>query len=416
MTVATGAAAAQAIGMAFSPLITRLYGPEIFGLQSIFASTAALLASVAAMGYPIAIVLPRRDSDAIALAKLSLLIAVCFCLLITLALVSFGTKIFQMLNAESIIDFMHLIPLAMFIGVSGNVLGQWLIRQKAFTVNARYHVITAFLLGSTKCGWGFVNPSALGLILSNTIGAAIGSLLTYIGWRKHTKYQTSNTKTQDSSEDNATLRALARKHWDLPLLRTPQNLINAFSQTLPIYLLAAYFGPGAAGQYSLAIAVLGVPISLIGGSVMAVFYPRINEAIRHGEDARALIVKTTTAMAATGALPFLTIIFAGPWIFEFVFGTGWHTAGEYSQWLAVWLFFQYINKPAISAIPALNLQGWLLTFEIFSSGAKVLALWLGFNCFESAAAAIALFSTSGSIASAWLILRVNKFARKKNHE
>ena len=33
VTVASGTAASQAIVMAFSPLITRIYGPEAFGLQ-----------------------------------------------------------------------------------------------------------------------------------------------------------------------------------------------------------------------------------------------------------------------------------------------------------------------------------------------------------------------------------------------
>ncbi len=65
VTVASGSAASQAIVMAFSPLITRLYGPEAFGLQGVFTSVAGLLIVVAAMGYPTAIVLPRHDADAL---------------------------------------------------------------------------------------------------------------------------------------------------------------------------------------------------------------------------------------------------------------------------------------------------------------------------------------------------------------
>jgi len=182
---------------------------------------------------------------------------------------------------------------------------------------------------------------------------------------------------------SATLRQLAIRHRDFPLLRTPQTLINALSQSLPILLLAGYFGASASGQYAIAIAVLGMPSGLIGGSVMSVFYPRINEAIRNGENARNLIIKTTIGMAVTGAVPFLIVIATGPFLFEFVFGEQWKTAGIYAQWLAPWLFFQYINKPAVSAIPALRLQGGLLTYEIFSTGTKVLALWLGFFIFKS---------------------------------
>jgi O-antigen/teichoic acid export membrane protein len=404
-TVATGTAAAQAVAMVFAPLITRIYGPEAYGLQGIFNSVVGLLSVVAAMGYPIAIVLPRRDDDAIGIAKLSLLIAAAFCLLTTLALTVFGGEILRLLHAEAIADFIYLVPIAVFVGVLSSVLGQWLIRKRAFGFNARYNVITAFLVGGSKYGLGFVHPGAAGLILTNTVGALLGTLLTFSGWRRRAK-RSAKVEVWASTRIGASLHTLAREHYDFPLLRTPQNLINALSQSLPMLLLAAYFGPGASGQYSIVIAVLGVPITLIGGSVMAVFYPRINEAIHNGENAHSLIIKATVGMAATGALPFLTVIVAGPWLFAFVFGSGWRTAGEYGQWLSLWLFLQYINKPAVSAIPALKLQGGLLTYEVFSTGTKFVALWLGFFIFKSDVAAVALFALFGTAAYAWLILWV----------
>jgi hypothetical protein len=69
--IAAGAAAAQAVTFAVAPLIARLFGPEAFGLQGVFNSVVVLLAAVAALGYPMVIVLPKRDADARALAWLS---------------------------------------------------------------------------------------------------------------------------------------------------------------------------------------------------------------------------------------------------------------------------------------------------------------------------------------------------------
>jgi len=73
--VATGTAGAQAITMAFSPAITRLYGPEAFGLLGTFTATLAIVTPIAALTYPIAIVLPKKDDDARGIAKLSVLLA-----------------------------------------------------------------------------------------------------------------------------------------------------------------------------------------------------------------------------------------------------------------------------------------------------------------------------------------------------
>lgn len=402
--------------MAFAPLITRLYGPEAFGLQGIFASIVGLVTVVASLSYPTAIVLPRDDDDAIGLAKLSILIAAGICILTTIVLALFGAEILRLLNADALNRFIYLIPVAMFFSVLANVLGQWLIRKKAFGMSARYVVITTFLVSASKTGLGFVSPSGIGLILINTFGALFGTLLTYNGWKRHSKNKKGMLKSKTPEEAKSSLLVLARRYHDFPLLRTPQNLINAFSQSLPLLLLAIYFGPGAAGQYSIAIAMLGIPASLIGGSVMAVFYPRINEAIHDRENAQSLIIRATIGMAVTGALPFLGVMILGPWLFEVVFGKDWRTAGEYSQWLSFWLFLQYVNKPAVSAIPALKMQGGLLIYEIFSTGTKVLALWLGFVFFESAIAAIALFSAFGAIAYAWLIAWVVKRSGKHNYD
>ncbi|MGO4917646.1 lipopolysaccharide biosynthesis protein [Pseudogemmobacter sp. W21_MBD1_M6] len=413
-TVATGTAAAQAIGIAFAPLITRLYGPEAFGVQGVFASVVGLLSVVAALSYPTAIVLPRDDGDAIGLAKLSILIAGGTCCLTTIMLALFGAEILSLLGADTIVRFMYLIPVAMFTSVLSGALGQWLIRKKAFGVSARYVVIKTFFVSGTKTVIGFENPSGLGLILTNTFGNLLGTLLTYIGWRRHLKKK-GILKATPPAETTTSLLTLARRNYDFPLLRTPQNLINALSQSLPMLLLAFYFGPSAAGQYSIAIAMLGIPSSLIGGSVMAVFYPRINEAIHNRENARSLIIRATVGMAITGALPFLGIIIFGPWLFEVIFGVDWRTAGEYSQWLSIWLFLQYVNKPAVSAIPALKMQGGLLIFEIFSTGSKFLALWVGFVTFESDTAAIAIFSMLGSISYIWLISWVIKKSGKTNY-
>lgn len=389
--------------MGFAPLITRLYGPEVFGLQGVFISVVGLLAVVAALGYPIAIVLPKHDEDAIGLVRLCLLVGGITATIATVSLYFFGAHILELLNAEAITSFMYLIPLGMLAGVLSDVLAQWLIRKKAYRHTAKYGVVTTLLVNSVKAGMGFVNPTALALILTNTIGGLFGTTLTYQAWRRRAERSTDDSPR---AQPRAELAELARRYRDFPLLRTPQNLINVFSRHLPMLLLAAYFGAGAAGQYAIAMAVLAIPVTLIGSSVVAVFYPRINEAILNGENARQLIIKATAGMAVTGALPFLVVIVAGPPLFTFVFGAEWHMAGVYAQWLSIWLFVGFMNRPSVSAIPALRLQGVLLAHEIVSVILRVAALYIGFSVMDDAVSAVAMFSFVGMLLNAWLIFYV----------
>src|SRR5690606_1762083 len=75
------------------------------------------------------------------------------------------------------------------------------------------------------------------------------------------------------------LLALARRYRDFPLFRAPQLLLNSASLGLPVVLLAAFFGPSVAGQYSLAWSLLFAPVLLAGRAVSSVLYPKITSAL-----------------------------------------------------------------------------------------------------------------------------------------
>lgn len=412
VAVASGTVAAQGISILSSPLITRLYSPEDFGVQGVFMSISGIMGTVAALTYPVAIVIPESDREALNIVRLSIYIGVLMSIIGVICMCLFGTEVLSVLSASEVLEFKYFIPITMLISVISAVTTQWLIRKKAFTLTAKVTAFQSLVISGLKVCFGFINPSAIVLIVINSLGGLLGSSVMLMVMRNINKNKAEHIETTDKYKISGVWE-VAKKHSDFPLLRTPQVLLNAFSHSLPVMLLAIYFGPSTVGYYSIANTVMAMPILLIGGSVMQVFYPRINEAIRKKENVRELILKTTAGLAISGALPFLTIIIAGPTIFSFVFGETWRVAGVYAQWLSVWLFFQYINKPAVSAIPALRLQKGLLIYELFSTGSKVIALYLGYMVYKSDVMAIALFSISGVIAYSWLILWVVFHSGKK---
>lgn len=400
LTVATGTALGQIITLAFIPIITRIYGPETFGLQGIFLATLTLLLPISTLGYSTAVVLPRDDNSAVKLVKLSIIVCISSTIAVAILVAGYGNKFLSVINAEAIEQLAFLIPVALaIIGIS-NIVNQWIIRKRAFVIAAKYTALTSLLTGVCKTGLGHLHPTAITLIMANTAGALGGMLLTLHAVKRIKSSQEGGTPTKNSIES---LWYIAKKHRDFPLFRTPQNLLNAFSQGLPILLLASFSGPAAAGQYSLAIAVLAAPVNLVGGAVASVFYPRITEAIHQRQQASAMIIKATLAMAASGLVPLIILLALSRPIFENIFGQEWTTAGKYAQLLAPWIFLQYLNKPAVSSIPALGLQGGLLVYEVFSTCLKVMGLWVGLEILQSDVVAISLFSAFGAASYAWLI-------------
>src|SRR5690606_27771088 len=117
-----------------------------------------------------------------------------------------------------------------------------------------------------------------------------------------------------------------------------------------------------AGFYGLGRRILQLPSELIGKAVGDVFYPRISEAANNGENLTYLIRKSTLMLSVIGIFPFGIVILSGPWLFGFVFGMEWIKAGEYARWLAVWLYFGFINRPSVRALPVLNAQAFHLAY------------------------------------------------------
>jgi len=345
----------------------------------------------------------QRQQDAIALARLTITTATGMAILFTVILYFTADQLLAIFNAQALGALVYLLPFAMLSSTLSAVLAQWLIREHAYGITARFEVATALLLGTAKSSMGAIAPSASALILVNILGGLTGTLLTFWGWLKSPakEQRLKNAQKSIDPETRKGMAALAREYRDFPLYRTPQNFINMASQSLPIIMLAAYFGPSASGQYSIAISLLGIPTALI-----SVFYPRVTEAVHNQENVRQMIIKATAGMALIGFIPYSIVVAFGPSLFVFVFGPEWQDSGHYAQWLAPWLFLQYLNRPAVAAIPSLGLQKGLLIYEIFSTGTKVIALWAGFVVYGSAVVSIALFSLSGITAYIWLILWV----------
>ena len=117
-TVVSGTAGAQALTLAFMPVITRIYGPDNYGVLGVFMGLAMMLIPVAALCYPTSVVLPRRDSDALGLVKLSLLMAgLTSCLLAAFLLIA-GDWFAATLSVEAAAPFFMLLPAVTFAGAA----------------------------------------------------------------------------------------------------------------------------------------------------------------------------------------------------------------------------------------------------------------------------------------------------------
>lgn len=312
----------------------------------------------------------------------------------------FGRQSFvELLNLQSIEAFIMFLPIALFLSVWLEIEQQWLIRKKRFGEIAKVAVVQAFLINSSKIGIGLFSATATVLISLTAVGSAMHAALLFKTARINEPFFGLNPIMYSRNS----FMSLAKKYSDFPIYRTPQIFINAVSQSLPVIMLASFFGASTAGFYTLARLAMAMPSTLIGKSVGDVFYPRINDAARSGENITRLLIKASSILAVVGFLPFTIIVIFGPWVFSQVFGSEWGVSGEYARYLSLFFYLNLINRPSVSAVPMLGLQKGLLLYEIVSTGGKVIGLMIGFYIYKSDVMAIMLFSIIGALTYLWMI-------------
>lgn len=400
--IAGGNVIAQIITLAFSPVITRLYGPEAFGVLGVFSSVASIGIPAATLGYGYSIVLPPRDEDALALLRTTLVGAGLVALIALAIVVPFRGPLAFSLGMEDSVPYLLLMPLMILWGAMSTTLDKWLIRKKQFRASSGIMIAERFLINGAKAAAGLIAPVAGTLVGIATAGQGLHALLAGLSSRA-TRSQAARVQPSTWQPLGDRTRHLLYEYRDFPIYRLPQILLNSVAHSFPTLLLAFFFDPAAAGLYVLADRVVRFPGTIIASAVGKVFQQRIAEAAHEGQSLRGLIVTATFGLAGAGALPFALIMGLGPTLFSLVFGAEWRMAGEYGRWLGLWLFFGFINGPSVSSIPILALQGHFLVYEVVTVGARAGSLLVGALIFESALAAIALFSITGAVVNFILI-------------
>lgn len=398
--VAVGTAGAQTVNIAFTPVITRCYGPEALGLLETFMALVGALYPICALAYPIAIILPREDGEAKGIIRISLYVSSAIALFFMVVLLVDGDQILGMLKVGSIANFSLLIPLSLLFATWLEISQKWLTRKKQFKIQAKVAVLQSLIFNGAKVTIGWFLPTAAVLIVLTAFSNALQSLMLWLGTRTRSSAKADTEQTQKPIR----LLPLAKRYYDFPAYRAPQAFMNAISQMLPVLMLTAFFGPTSAGFFGICRRVLNLPSLLIGKSVAQVFYPRITEAAQNDTNVSHLIIKATFALIAVGVIPFSMVVAFGPWLFGFVFGNKWTPAGEYARWLALGLFFAFINRPSVTSIPVLKLQGYFLAFEIVSIVLRILVLLIGFYIFADDIVGIMMFSLVNTLLNIFLIL------------
>jgi O-antigen/teichoic acid export membrane protein len=369
-TLTSGTTIAQAIPVLLSPVLSRLFSPEDFGILALFMSVAAVLSVIATGRYELAIMIPENKKDAYNVLALSLIITFITAILALVLVILFKRPAMIFFEEPAIGSWLYLIPVVVLFAGVYQSFNYWSTRQKTFKLNAASRVSQSTANITTSLGLGVAKAGPAGLIAGYIVGQIVAGLILFINFFKNIREFLNLISVKG-------IKSNAKKYRNFLIINTPHAFVDSLQDNGIVYLIMYFFSKHVLGSYSFAFRVLKAPVSLIGGAIFQVFYQEASAAASKGENLRPKIMRIYKTLFVAGFPLFLILFLFTPDIFAFVFGENYRDSGEIARIITPWLFLNFLASPVSCVTLVMNKQKVAFYFTITDITLKVLAITIG---------------------------------------
>lgn len=394
----TGSAGGQAVSLLLSPLLTRLYTPQEFGILSVYSAIIAILTVVASLRYELAMPLVRDDEDAVNL------MAVC---LMALGITTAAVGLVSFLAPDSWVARIWPIPLdpadsliyRSLLVVGYTCLGGYFIalyvatRVNAYRAIARTRLAQGVVGPTSQIGLALLGAGAPGLLVGSILGQSAGTfglfgkvmggrgdLLRAISWSR--------------------MKAQASRFKQFPLVGSWAALIDAIGSSQLLYLLITMtYSARIAGFIFLAERVVSRPLSIIGTSILQVFVGEAGKTI--ASDPALLKRRFYQVVTRQFGLALAWILLANLiaiLLFPAMFGEEWRDGVPYLEAISIAYLAQAVVLPVFHTLQLLERQRMAAAWQVGRLVLTVSVFTAGVALDFSAPAVIAAYSVAQAVA------------------
>ncbi|MFQ3292615.1 oligosaccharide flippase family protein [Reinekea sp.] len=386
-TLMTGTIASQIIPIASSPVLTRLYSPDDFGVLVLFVSIATFIVVVSTGRYDFGLPQTKNIIDAANLSVLSFLIVLIFtALIVSLLIIVRNLSI----TINSFGQLVFLVPVSIFLLSCTSILINLSIRfdaYKGISISRVFQSLTTAFIGITI---GLYNTMAYGLILAILVGQIVGFMILIFSLRKLI-FRMSLT---DITVIN--LIEVAKEYSLFPKKNLPSAIVNSFYNNGKMVILTLLYSTAFTGLLSLTFRVVQMPITVVSNSVSDVLYRYVSIELQRGDyrSIQSKLKRMAIILSLVGLVPSITLLLWGEDLFIFVFGEAWGLAGKYAAILSFGFYFQFIASPFCKVFYAYNNHSVYLSWEIVRFVLVYLPMLIGYICLANDILVIAVLSLS----------------------
>lgn len=402
--LASTAIVSQILLVASTPLLTRIFNPDAFGVMSAFAAAYAIVIPITTLKYDAAVILPKATSSAVSLTALVVFIATAMVLLVG--------GLLGLANWMSLLTDLHVVnlwlPLALWLGVLITLTQQWSARYSDYKHFARSQVIgTVINIGFSLTIGLLFGGQPNHLVLGFVCGMAASLVYMVLS---HTK------KIQNKFRVNVTgLFRRAKIYRQFPVLVLPSTLLITIGQNSIPLILSFYYAIADVGQFAIANRLLLVPVALIGGALSESFRSEFVRRQHERLDATSLFNMTLRTLVIL-ALPMFTILLvAAPWLFSFIFGSDYEEAGHLSRAVVIGVAAQFIAIPFACVFVALRRTTVGLRVQIITTVVPLALLWVAAASQLPLIIALTINSAATAVCMGMMVIIAQRLCHASDH-
>jgi len=354
LTLFSSAVFAQILALLFTPVLTRLYSPENFGMFTVFLSYSSTLAIFLFLSSELAIVQSKTKRQFNGVLGVMLLISAIILsfLCVTIYLES---DFYRLIGFDKLFKIKEVVIVGVVFAGLNLGLNQVITRNEQFSIYAKSQVCFVLLRFIFSFLFFYFGITEYGLVFGFTIATLL--IVAYLTYKTRIYRERPNLCW-------SSLVITARKYNQLILYNTPSNFLNMLLVNFPVFFILKNYGIEAAGFFGLAYRMIMLPVSLVNKAVGQVMYKRFTEMSGKPKHIFNFIVKNIVLLSAS--MPAFVIIYIfGEELFALVFGQQWEQSGRFASLLAPYIFFSFLVSPLSYYFVAYNKSRLLMAISAF---------------------------------------------------
>lgn len=332
--MASSGAVAQLLTLALTPILTRLYRPEDFGILASIQTYSTILALLLFFSMEYSLVRASDDRELGVNISASLLIF-SVTSLVLLSIIIGAPEVFLYVGFARIIDYPYLTYSATITTALLAFSTQLMISRERYNTLAIMNVLQAILRFLIAIVIYYTFYTSISLALANVIALFFASL--FLIFRFEFSGITISLSFLESIKNIC-------KNSELVVFNTSASVVNVVLSNFPFVYILANYSLEASGAFALAYRVISMPVALINRAVSNVLLKELSKIKARGSAAFGFLMKNFMLLLI--CFPFFVLIgWQGANLFSLVFGPQWQESGSLASLLSVGLFFSFCISP-----------------------------------------------------------------------